>query len=354
MDKSSQIYQILERACYAPSADNIQPWRFKMISDTSAEIWIVPSDEHPTLADHLALFESIGCLQETIAISASLFGLYAKFSALSDNAQPPYAGSVFLDLIPDSNVTPDPLSLFIEKRATARGPYKPAPISHDDLATLKKSVGSNYRLLVFEKNKRFDLLKLYWINNKIRAGWRGVFDHYKKIVVLKGSKYLPLDTLGLSLPTRLFFYAMLWNWNVYQCVLRYFGGKYFTFLEIDILPTIFSAGHVILISTTAPNRPDDYIAAGRAVQRFWLTAAALGIKHQPNFLPIAMVAHAKDNCIKEPTVRAWAAQQEEEIKNVIGQEITSPDQVIWLGRIGYGQSNFPRTSRQPLSALLLP
>jgi nitroreductase len=37
----------------------------------------------------------------------------------------------------------------------------------------------------------------------------------------------------------------------------------------------------VLVAERRPQRMDDYIAAGRAMQRFWLTATAQGLQLQP-------------------------------------------------------------------------
>jgi hypothetical protein len=53
------------------------------------------------------------------------------------------------------------------------------------------------------------------------------------------------------------------------------------------------AAHFVIIADTPPADIDDYIAAGGAMQRFWLTATKLGLHAQPEMTPLIFSAYVQ-------------------------------------------------------------
>ena len=77
----SAVYRILERARWAPSGDNEQPWRFEVVDDL--HIVIHTNDTRDWCVYDLDGSSSqiaVGALLETIAIAASGEGLVANFT----------------------------------------------------------------------------------------------------------------------------------------------------------------------------------------------------------------------------------------------------------------------------------
>ena len=79
MTTLSTVEQILDRARWAPSGDNTQPWRFEIIDEFSVVVHGFDTRKHCVYdLDGRASQISLGALLETIAIAASAHGLRAK------------------------------------------------------------------------------------------------------------------------------------------------------------------------------------------------------------------------------------------------------------------------------------
>src|ERR1700754_2954634 len=81
---ASVVHQILDLARWAPSGDNVQPWRFEVVSGTHLRIHGI--DTQQTRADCVYDLDgrptqiSLGALIETLSIAASGFNLRASVS----------------------------------------------------------------------------------------------------------------------------------------------------------------------------------------------------------------------------------------------------------------------------------
>ena len=90
--------------------------------------------------------------------------------------------------------------------------------------------------------------------------------------------------------------SMRWvmaSWERVQLMNRWFGGTLAPRLQLDLLPGLFCAAHFALVAAKAPEGIDDYVAAGAAVQRFWLTATRLGLQLQPQYTPLVFAEYVR-------------------------------------------------------------
>src|SRR5207253_2837165 len=81
-------------------------------------------------------------------------------------------------------------------------------------------------------------------------------------------------------------------------LLNRLGGVFAAKIEMDYLPALFS-GAVFTIRPSRPFITDTgqtirLLHAGEAIQRFWLTATALGLALQPNLALICFCNHGID------------------------------------------------------------
>ena len=90
------------------------------------------------------------------------------------------------------------------------------------------------------------------------------------------------------------------------------------------------------------------------MQRFWLTASALGLVMQPSLAPLCFSYYAqkKHPFTGDATMRVNAVALDAELQ--ILQKQFSTDELVFMGRIGVPTSTGrrPRSIRKPLSALL--
>jgi len=152
------ILKALAIGLNAPSAHNTQPWKFKIVSDTEAEIYIdetrlLPQTDPPTRQIHI----SGGCFLETIAIGSTLINYETTFSlfpkgeyALSELGQKPFA---IIKLTPQEKVSVHPLANHIFNRHTSRLVYESALISDETKDKLIKESASEYSRLIIKNNQ---------------------------------------------------------------------------------------------------------------------------------------------------------------------------------------------------------
>jgi sulfur-carrier protein adenylyltransferase/sulfurtransferase len=90
-----------------------------------------------------------------------------------------------------------------------------------------------------------------------------------------------LDPVGLAL--------MRWamkSWPRTRLLSVYLGGTLLPRLQLDLLPGLGCAAHVMMLAPRPAAGVDDHVRAGAAVQRLWLTATKLGLQHQPEMTPL--------------------------------------------------------------------
>jgi hypothetical protein len=170
------ILKALAIGLYAPSAHNTQAWKFKIVSDTEAEIYIdetrlLPQTDPPTRQIHI----SGGCLMETIAIGSTLINYETTVSifpkgeyALPETGKKPFAS---IKLTPQEKASVHPLADHIFNRHTSRLVYESDLISDEIKDKLIKESASGYSNLIIQ-NKQEEikpLLKIFKEAMKIES-----------------------------------------------------------------------------------------------------------------------------------------------------------------------------------------
>jgi nitroreductase len=125
-------------------------------------------------------------------------------------------------------------------------------------------------------------------------------------------------------------------------------------LQMDLIPSLACAAHFVLAAPRRPQRIDDYLAAGRAMQRFWLTATAQGLQLQPEMTPLIFARYVRDQRIFSSTagMQERAAALSRAGEALVGAQ--DWEAAVFMGRIGAGAPAAARSLRRPLRELLMP
>ena len=121
---------------------------------------------------------------------------------------------------------------------------------------------------------------------------------------------LPDASLGAD-PVLLF--VMRWamaSWERASFMNRYLGGTVMPRLTMDFLPGLLCSAHFALVGPNEPDGVSDRVAAGRAVQRFWLTATRLNLQVQPSYTPLVFARYARGQRTFTSVARAEATARE--------------------------------------------
>jgi hypothetical protein len=353
----SSLVEILDLARWAPSGDNTQPWRFAIDApdritvfghDTRAHC-VYDLDGHPSQI-------SLGALLESIALAATRFGLGTTVTRREGS---PDERPVFDVLLRRENgLAEDALVAYIRERRVQRRPLRLRRLSEIERQALERAVEPDFRLIWFEGwSGRARIAWLNFASAKIRLTLPEAYQVHRDVIdwgVRVSEDRIPSAALGASTPTLILMRWAMASWKRIDFLNRYFAGTLAPRIELDLIPGLACAAHCVLVAQRAPTTADDYIAAGRALQRFWLTVTSLGLQFQPEYTPLVFARYARESVRFAASDRAM--QQAQMIRATLDQ-LLGPDvapRAVFMGRIGAGRPADARSMRLPLERLLQP
>jgi len=348
------VEQILDLARWAPSGDNTQPWRFEILDENHIMVHGFDTREH-CIYDLNGFGSQLahGALLETLHIAATGFGLRAEVSRRRNepDANPLYD----IQLYPDDGVQVDPLLHFIEHRCTQRRPFRIQSLNADEKQMLVTSVGNSYTIKWVDGWRgRWAMSRLLFASAKIRLTIPEAFEVHRAVIQWNthySQDKIPDAAIGLDpLTLKLMRWAMV-NWKRVNFLNNYLAGHLLPRIELDLLPALRCASHFILVRNEEPQGIDDYVEAGRALQRFWLTAAKLGLQFQPEMTPLIFARYAHLGIpLSEVTL---AARQARDLAAVLESLVGEPPtRLMFMGRIGHGQPPKARSTRLSVEMLM--
>ena len=225
-----------------------------------------------------------------------------------------------------------------------------------DRAALASSLGPGYRVVWVEgTGPKVSMARLLFLNAKIRLTIQEGYEVHRRIIEWNSGfsdDRIPDRALGLNpLAVALMKWAMK-SWARVDFLNRYLAGSVLPRIEMDALPALACAAHFFIVADSPPEQLQDYLHAGRAMQRFWLTTAALGLQFQPEMTPLIFSVYARDGV--RFTRSETALQTAATLRNRLG-ELIGPNNLnaaVFAGRIGYGPAPRWRSLRLPVAELL--
>jgi hypothetical protein len=356
MKTDSPLLRILEMARWAPSGDNTQPWRFEIIGDMHFLIHITDTRDWCFYdLDGKPSQLATGAILENIAIAASAEQFNAKFKARESS---PNTSNFVIEvtLEKDSDLKPHPLMHTIQKRVTQRRAFSGKPLTSIQKKSLEDSVGNDYRVIWMEGKKKWQMAVMVFrwaqIPFTIPEGYRV----HKRIIAF-GAQYsdnkipdqaIGLDPLALSL--------MKWSmksWERIRMLNRYFAGTLIPRIQLNLIPGICCAAHFLIASKNTLTTIDDYLNAGRALQRFWLTATQLNLQLQPEMVPLILSRYVQVsiNFTLDAAALGLAKKFTAEFAETLGKDVDCRNNVF-MGRIGLGKQPLSRSMRLTVEQLL--
>ncbi len=348
------LEDILNRARWAPSGDNTQCWRFEPLNDRRVRIHGFDTRDHCVydLDGHPSQI-SMGALLETLRIAASAHGLRARVQR--EQEAPETRPRFLVELIEDAAVAPSPLLAAIETRSVQRKPLSRRPLSAEERAALEASVGPGYRVQWYEGSARARFAKLLFHSAKLRLITPEAYAVHRDIIEWGASTSVdkvPDQALGASPPTVAMMRFALKSWERVRFLNRYLAGTWAPRIELDLLPSLLCAAHFAIVADQAPKSLDDYVAAGSAAQRFWLTVTQVGLQLQPEITPLVFARYAREGRTfsSESAVMPLASRIRERLEIELGRDTAL--RTVFMGRVGAGAAATARSVRQPLRALM--
>lgn len=351
---ASVIEQILDLARWAPSGDNTQPWRFEIKNEQHVVIHGHDTRDHCVydLEGHASQL-SLGTLLETIRIAATGHGLETSIRRRDDA---PETHPVFdVTFAEDSSVKESQLIPYIQVRSVQRRAMRTRPLSDREKHALELSLGNGYRMIWFEGlSGRWQVTKLIFKNAGLRLTLPEAYPTHRDVIAWNSrfsEDRIPDQAVGLDpLTSRISRWA-LQRWERVSIMNRYLGGTILPRTQLELIPGLACAAHFAIVADAKPATIDDYIAAGRSLQRFWLTATQLGLFIQPEMTPIIFHEYVENNIPFTEDGQSMGLARK--IATLFESTITTGvnKHVVFMGRIGAGPSPSARSVRLPLAQL---
>jgi nitroreductase len=348
------IEQLLDLARWAPSGDNSQPWRFELGYESHVVVHGFDTRDHCVYdLDGRPSQISLGALLETLSIAASAHGLTMQAQRRADvpDCTPTY--DIQFESTRDRPV--DPLIAAITARCVKRQAMGLRALTQQQKQALERSVAPDYRIMWLEGfHDRFRTALLMFHNAKLRLTMPEAYPTHRAIIQWNSrfsEDRIPDQALGIDpLTARLMRFA-LGSWRRVEFLNRYLAGTWTPRLQMDFIPGMACAAHFAIKAMREPSTSDDFVAAGRAVQRCWLTATTLGLFQQPEMTPLIFARYVRNGIgfTSQRGLQQLAGELEAKTTRLVGPDV---ERAVWLGRIGAGSAPVARSTRRPLAELM--
>jgi nitroreductase len=353
MSELGVIGQILDLARWAPSGDNTQVWRFEIAGPDHLVVHcfdtrdncVYDLDGHPSQI-------SYGALLETISIAASAHGLRAEIARRGGSAD--VKPEFDVHFVADPSVVPSPLLDAIKVRSVQRRPMRTRPLSEHEKRTLEAAAGGDYHVTWIEGfGPKLRTARLMFANAKLRLTMPEAYEVHRRIIEWDAERSpdkVPDKALGVdALTLRLMKWAMV-SWRRLS-TMNMLMGTWAPRLQMDLIPGLACGAHFVIKAKRQPRTLDDYVEAGRAVQRFWLSLTRLGLFMQPEMTPLIFSKYVREGTVfaRSLKLRERAARLQQQTAALVFTDANFP---VYMGRIGAGPAPSARSERLEVSQLI--
>jgi nitroreductase len=356
MTERRTVEAILELARWAPSGDNTQCWRFEIGAGADLTVHGFDTRTHCVYdLDGRPSQISLGALIETISVAASTHGLRAEVARRRE--MPDERPTFDIRFVADPAIAPDPLADHILTRSVQRRPMRMRAITDAERAALASAVGLGWRLVWFESGaERWRVARLMFANAKLRLTMPEAYPTHRDIIewdARESPHKVPDQALGVDPMTLRLMRWIMADWRRVEFFNRWLAGTVAPRLQMDLLPGLACAAHFALVAAEPPRTIDDYVAGGRAVQRFWLAATRLGLAMQPELTPLIFARYVREgrHFSAVPALQESAAALAQRLETILGAADAAA--ALFIGRIGAGPPARARSTRRPLAELMV-
>ena len=347
------LHRILDLARWAPSGDNTHVWRFEAVAPDHVAVHCFDTRDDCVydIAGRPSQI-SQGALLETMAIAASAQGLRADIARRpgSSDTQPVFD----VRFVPDAAIAPSPLLASIQTRSVQRRPMNTRALLPQEKRALEASLGDGYEVRWIEGfGPKLRAARLMYANARLRLTMPEAYEVHRRIIhwnTRHSNDRVPDQALGVDAATlRLMKWAMT-SWGRLSTMNRLMG-TWAPRLQMDLVPGLACAAHFVIMAKGVPQTVEDHVAAGRAVQRFWLTVTQLGLAMQPEMTPLIFSSYLEQGMpfSKIDKLHGAARQLQGRLHGLIGSGAGKP---VFMGRLGAGPAPQARSLRKPLEELM--
>jgi hypothetical protein len=279
---NKDIEKIINDGIYAPSGENCQPWRF-VIDNNIVFLYNRPeADQSLYNSEQKGSYVAHGALVETMSISAKEHGYTIDVDLFPEASDVDLVAKLSLHKVESQNQS---LYRHIKNRCTNRKEYTGKKLSSEQKKELVESInGFQYGsvALVDDESTLQTLGAALAVNEKVLFENKYIHDFFydhvfwdKKDETKAGGFYI--ETLEF-LPHQLKGVKLFKSWPVLSLLNRFL--KVSTMISKENGEKYTKSGTFVAIVANGTKK-EDYINAGRATARVWLTATSLGLAVHP-------------------------------------------------------------------------
>jgi hypothetical protein len=333
-----QFESIVEAGIWAPSADNRHPVEFELL-ESGIALWGTPAFGKAPFHRRVLGLIGFGAVAENMMVRASKFGLAAEIAWFPDIDRPQLVARIDLS----SNAgRADDLDAAIPLRHTNRRFFRGPPMREPERRAIEAEAARipGVRLLWFDgPEQRRRMLRLMLLAESERFRSKALHEELFSSIrfdvgwTATADEGLPPGALGIEPALRWAFRALR-RWPLMR-VLNGVGAHYLIGARGAYAPC-HTAPHLCVLVTTLPLR-SGCLAVGRALERAWLRATALGFEFQPFAAPALLAL--EDYGEVRPSIRHNLRKR--------WSELVSTGTPLIAFRIGRGASPPVRSGRLP-------
>lgn len=283
----NDLKEIIRDGTLAPSGENCQPWKFsvKLTADGAViSIFNVPeADQSLYNAEQKGSYVAHGALVENMCISAREHGYESTVEIFPKSAEQNLVSVITLRR---GQSRAEPLYQAIAERCTNRKAYTGQKLSAEQKAALidaARSTGFAELKIVDDAERLRTLGHALAINEKVIFENKKVHDFFYDHVLWKTEDQSKaggffIDTLEF-LPHQLKGVKLFKNWFILRLLNKLAGVSKMIVKENA---EKYAASGTLAVVAVNGKTSKDFVNAGRAMERVWLTATKLGLAVHPN------------------------------------------------------------------------
>ncbi|MGB3727345.1 MAG: thiamine biosynthesis protein ThiF, partial [Glaciecola sp.] len=356
IDTATPAYRVLDISRYAPSGDNIQPWKFKLVNDTAFEVHLTDCADW-MIYDKLTTssFLALGALFEYIDIAAAEFGYAATYTPVATDI--PHKHIYYVALSEQDTVKSD-LFDTLTTRTVQRKSMGTQALSVTEREQLMASLPDGFSVQLYESEaQRKAYAKLLFENSYTRYAMpEGYHTHAEAIDWRKGYEQLspikiPPKALGINPIMVALTKVALSSWGLFHVIEKYLFGLILPRYLMDYVAVVKSTAVFVLTCDKTPTTQQDTIDSGRAMVRFWLMANKLGLGFQPQYTPVLFAEYLRANLSFTSSKRALkrAKKINATFKQLAGDDVV--ERSVFMGRLGRTPAVNSRSTRLTVAEL---
>ncbi|MDU0356343.1 ThiF family adenylyltransferase [Paraglaciecola aquimarina] len=354
-DDMTPIQKVMDGAKWAPSGDNEQCWSFEFTSDMTCTV-------HGRDTRHSCVYDlqgnaskfAIGALIETAKICASESGhkIEVEQAETSSDENPTYK----LSLVADKTVEFDELIPHVRTRCVQRKWMGTKALTDIQKNELINALPEGFSIVWFEPLKlRYQVAKLIYGNAYTRVSMKEAHSHHQKIIdwgKQHSTDKIPDKALGVGPMMRAMMKSALSkDWPQFEFMGKYLAGTVVPRFIMDFMTSIKCSAHFALVAPEECIAETDYMKAGAALQRFWLTTDKLGLGFQPEYTQIIFSEYLRRNVKFTDNLATIKNAREMESLYVELMGDIPVNRVCYFGRVGQSSRPSSRSIRKSLEDL---